>query len=666
MSNIQNLMWRLFWLGLLLTFTISCNYTLKIKNGKTAFDRKQYAVATKMLQKEIAKSKTKSEKNKLSYLLGESFIQLHQPENAMQWYKMAYDNGYGSDALKGYAFSLKMNGQYEEAKNVFKQLGQEIGSPYEYRKEISSCTLAEQWNKDSSYNDYQVFDLPFNTRFAEYSPFILPNNTLIFTSDRGAIDKKTKYNWTGNSFSDLYEITENGTPQKIDLPFNSMGNDGTLCYNSDQTEAFFTSCNGSGNIDVYCKLMTSRKVGTNWGEPEMMSFCEPKFNYGHPSLSSNGNTLYFTCNKTDGWGGYDIYRVERKNGIWGIPDLMSRSINTTENELFPFIDADTLYFASNGHSGMGGLDIYKSYKTNKDNWTPPQNLKAPINSSMDDFSFIPNRYTKKDSSILMSGYFTSNRLGGKGNDDIYLFEKVITKPRTEKKDTLKKDISYKMILDGYVLEKIFENPTDPNSKVKGRKPLANAEVNVSYADNKAMSFKTGEDGFFSFEMKEQTEYLIYAFKDNYLRSDTRFSTVGIANDPSNPIQKFEVELVLDQIFKNKEIVLENIYYDFDKSEIREDAKPTLNQLANTLNQNPSIKIQLSSHTDCRGNEDYNESLSQKRAQSAVDYLISLGINANRLVAKGYGESSPAVVCNCSSCTEEQHQKNRRTTFKIIE
>ena len=146
----------------------------------------------------------------------------------------------------------------------------------------------------------------------------------------------------------------------------------------------------------------------------------------------------------------------------------------------------------------------------------------------------------------------------------------------------------------------------------------------------------------------------------------RFSTVGIAKDPANPIQKYEVELVLDQIFKNKEIVLDNIYYDFDKSDIREDAKPTLNQLANTLKQNPSIKIQLSSHTDCRGNEGYNEELSQRRAQSAVDYLISLGINANRLIAKGYGESNPAVICNCSNCTEEEHQKNRRTTFKILE
>ncbi|MBK8722428.1 MAG: OmpA family protein [Saprospiraceae bacterium] len=659
-------MWRLFFGFAVLALVASCTYTLKVKDGKTAFDRKQYAVATKMLQKEIAKGKTKSEKKKKSYLLAESFTQLHKPEQAQTWYKFAYDNGYGTDALKGYAFSLKMMGNYEEAKAVFKQLGQEIGSPYEFRKEISSCTVADLWNKDSAYNEFRIINQPFNTSSAEYAPYLVGAHHLIFTSDRGAVDKKTKYNWTGNSFSDIYETDENGNCRKIENPFNSSGNDGTLCYNQNQTEAYFTSCNDIGNNDVYCKLMISRKIGNNWTESEPLPFCENKVNYGHPTLSSDGNTLYFCCNKSDGWGGYDIYKVERKNGIWGIPDLLGRSINSSDNELFPNMDGDTLYFASNGHSGMGGLDIYKSYKSNKDTWTPAQNLKAPINSCGDDFSFIPDRFTQLDTSIKMSGYFTSNRVGGKGNDDIYKFEKVTPKPRPEKKDTIKKNIEYRLVLEGYVLEKIFENPLDPNSKVKARKPLANADVNVSFGNNKAKSFKTGEDGFFTFDMDENTEYLLYAFKDNYLRKDGRFSTVGIAKDPANPIQKYEVELVLDQIFKNKEIVLDNIYYDFDKSDIREDAKPTLNQLANTLKQNPSIKIQLSSHTDCRGNEGYNEELSQRRAQSAVDYLISLGINANRLIAKGYGESNPAVICNCSNCTEEEHQKNRRTTFKILE
>jgi outer membrane protein OmpA-like peptidoglycan-associated protein len=176
----------------------------------------------------------------------------------------------------------------------------------------------------------------------------------------------------------------------------------------------------------------------------------------------------------------------------------------------------------------------------------------------------------------------------------------------------------------------------------------------------------GEDGFFTLELAENSDYFFLASLEGYLANSTRFSTKGIAKDPANPIQKYEVEIVLDKIFRNREIVLENIYYDYDKWDIRPDAEPTLNRLADVLRQNPGIRIQLGSHTDCRGNNNYNEDLSQKRAQSAVNYLIGKGIDAGRLGALGYGETQPAVDCACSSCTESEHQSNRRTTFKIVE
>ena len=650
----------------LLLLLAACTYTLKVKDGKTAYSIKQYAVATKLLPKEIEKAKTKSDKNKKAFLLAESYNALSQPEKAAKWYKFAYDNGYGSDALKGLAYSLKKNGQYAEAKETFKQLGLEVGSPYEYRKEMTACTVSEIWIKDSIFSEFHVQPLAVNTGFAEYSPVVLGARHLMFTSDRGAAAKKEKYNWTGNAFSDLYESKDGQSATKTQLPFNTDGNDGTICFSENGSEVYFTSCNGSTKNDIYCKLMFSRKIGTNWIAPEPMPFCEGNVNYGHPALTADGNTLYFTCNKSDGWGGYDIYRVLRYKGNWSVPELLGRSVNTTQNEMFPTIDSDTLYFASDGHSGMGGLDIFKSYKNSKESWTPAINLKAPINSSGDDFSFVIDRQTPRDSAIWMLGYLTSNRQGGVGNDDLFQFTKGKPLERPVPADTAKNPPTHRMILDGYVLEKIYENPDDPNSKVKARKPLNNAEVNVGFGSNKMLNFKTGDDGYFTLELQENTEYLIYAFKDNYLRSDTRFSTVGIAKDNTQPVQRYEVELVLDQIYKNKEIILENIYYDYDKSDIRDDAKPTLNKLARTLLQNPNIKIQLSSHTDCRGNEGYNEELSQQRAQSAVDYLISQGIEAKRLIAKGYGESLLAVKCNCTDCTEAQHQVNRRTTFKIVE
>jgi peptidoglycan-associated lipoprotein len=199
----------------------------------------------------------------------------------------------------------------------------------------------------------------------------------------------------------------------------------------------------------------------------------------------------------------------------------------------------------------------------------------------------------------------------------------------------------------------------------GRRPLGGSEVVISFGKNKKM-VKIGDDGFFKIDLEEASDYQFSGSKMGYLTNSTRFSTRGIARDANQPTQNFEIEIVLDRIFKEKEIVLDNIYYDYDKSEIRIDAEPTLNKLAEILAQNPTVKIQLGSHTDCRGQENYNENLSQKRAESAVNFLISKGIAPTRLVAKGYGEGAPAVSCNCAKCTEDEHQANRRTTFKVIE
>jgi peptidoglycan-associated lipoprotein len=168
------------------------------------------------------------------------------------------------------------------------------------------------------------------------------------------------------------------------------------------------------------------------------------------------------------------------------------------------------------------------------------------------------------------------------------------------------------------------------------------------------------------ELAENMDYNFLASLSGYLSNGAKFSTKGIAKDPNNPVQTFEIEIVLDKIYKNREIVLENIYYDFDKWDIRPDAEPTLNRLSEVLKQNPEVRIQLGSHTDCRGNDNYNEDLSQKRAQSAVNYLISRGIDPGRLSALGYGETQPAAECVCTRCTETEHQTNRRTTFKVIE
>ncbi len=652
---------------LILGMLAACTYTQKIRDGQTAFERKQYAVAVKMLRKEYDKAKTRVERGKLAYLIGKSYRELNKSEESIQWYQIAYDNQAGVDALKEKAYALKQGERYQEAMQAFKELGIEIGSPYEYRREINACEIAQGWKDAIQYAEYQSDLMEFNSKDADYAPVLFKDRQLVFTSDRITSTGDDTYNWTGNRFSDLFLVDlESKNVKPFDLQINTQNNEGTAVFNSNYTEMYFSRCFGGKKEDAYCKIMVSTWEDGAWSVPQVLPFVQDNVNYGHPSISADGKELYFACNHPDGWGGYDIYVSGRTLEGWGEPRLLSRSINTIGNEKFPHIDGDTLYFSSDFHPGMGGLDIFRTYKMSNNNWAPPFNLKPPINSGGDDFGFIIDYQVKTSKEILQTGYFTSNRMDGLGNDDIYKFEKIIPPPKpVVKVPEVPKPAQAKMLLDVYVLEKIYEDPTNPNSRILGRKPLPEAKVEMQ-AGKETKSFTTAGEEPVTIELSENSDYSFLASRENYLNNIAKFTTRGIGKDPNNPVQRFEVEIVLDKIFLDKEIRLENIYYDFDKWDIREDAKPTLDALAENLKLNPNIRIQLSSHTDCRGNDSYNEALSQKRAQSAVDYLISKGIDPLRLVAKGYGEGVPEATCICARCTEEEHQLNRRTTFKIIE
>lgn len=666
--------------ALFLAFTVlgACNYTIKVKDGRTAYDRKQYAAAIPMLQKEFGRAKTRTEKGQLAYRIAESYRQNGQDAAALNWYSQAYDNNYGADALKGYAYTLKKLERYPEAREAFKNLGIEIGSPYEYRKEITACDVAAGWLSIAPQSGYTVETAPFNSPQNDFAPVYYADGRLVFSSDRALSKGENAYKWTNNKFMDLFIVDPAAaSAQVFDGGLNSEGNEGTMCFNKNFSEIFFARAVGAyKGDDQYCKIYTAQRSGDGWEAPTPLPFQREKINYLHPALSPDGNTLYFACNDPDGWGGYDLWSVQRntksENG-WDEPKLLSRNLNTPGNEVFPSFSADTLYFASDGLPGMGGLDIFRTYKADRNAWAPPVNLKAPVNSGADDFGFIATDLPAREGArqpgdLLRTGFFTSNRPAGdsRGGDDIYRFEQRVPPPQPPKVDTTPaQPLAYKMILDGYVLEKIRSNPEDPNSKVLGRKPLPGSTVQIDL-NAKKTNVTVGDDGHFSLELAENADYFFLASRDGYLSNSARFSTRGIAKDPANPVQTYEVEIVLDKIYRNREIVLENIYYDYDKWDIRPDAEPTLNRLADVLRQNPDIRIQLGSHTDCRGNNNYNQDLSQKRAQSAVNYLIGKGIDPGRLSALGYGETQPAVTCVCSSCTESEHQANRRTTFKIVE
>ena len=657
-------------------FFPGCQYTLPVKDGKTAWELRRYHQAIQLYEKEFTKAKSRVEKGKIAYRVADAAQRTGDNDKALQWYKTAYDNGAGPDALRGYAFSLKKAERYHEAQEQFKQLGLEIGSPYEYRREITACTIAKDWKEKSTQTGFSIAPAPFNSPQNDFSASWAPDGRLLFTSDRSAATGKTAYAWTGNAFMDLFIVEPQGaSPQYFETGLNSPAHEGTAVFNKEGTELFLVKNNISDQYaDQYCRIFTSQYDNGIWTTPTELPFQKERINYLHPALAPDGNTLYFSCNDPEGWGGYDIYAIIRQPNSetgWGDPKLLSRSINTAGDDLFPVFDADTLYFASDGHTGMGGLDIYKTWKADKSTWVPALNLKSPINSGADDFGFLmhppadaPAR-APQTGDVLRTGFFTTNRANveARGGDDIYSFVQRVPPPLPPKKDTTSTASNQsKMWIEGYVVEKIFAVPDDPNSKVLGRRPLSNAMVTISFGAQKK-TVNTSAEGYFKIEAADNTDYLFVGIQEGYLSNSTRFSTKGMSNSTATG-QIFEVEIVLDKIYRDREIVLDNIYYDYNQWAIRPDAMPTLNQLADMLRQNPDIRIELGSHTDCRGNDQYNQTLSQRRAESAVEYLVGKGIAAERLSAAGYGEQHPSANCNCTKCSEEEHQMNRRTTFRI--
>ncbi len=649
-------------LFLALIFT-ACAGLDAVRDGKTAYDAKQYSVAVGLLRKEFNKAKTRAEKGKIAFMLGESYKALSKTEECLDWYQKAYDNSSNTDALREKALALKRAERYPEAKEAFKNLGIEIGSPYEFKREITACDVAEGWKK-IKIPEYTVEASTFNSPKADYAPVFFKDGQMVISSDRpeSTGDKKV-YAWTGNDFSDLFTVDpKSGDAKKFAPIINTLNNEGTACFNQDFTEMYFTRCSGGKKENAYCKIMLSLFDGTNWSAPEQLSFQLPEVNYGHPCLSADGKSLYFSAQHPDGWGGHDIWMSARIGSEWTEPKILSRAINTLGNEMFPYLDQDTLYFSSDNHPGMGGLDIFRTYRLKNGDWAPVFNLKPPLNSGADDFAYLIDYQAKRDTGVLSVGYFTSNR---QGQDDIFGFVKRKVPPPPVPVVVIPKDKpKLKLILEGTVLEKIYAEANNPNSKVLGRKPLPGSKVDIKIG-NKNETVTVGEEGQFRLDLSDNTDYNFLASKDGYLKNTAKFSTKGIAKDPNATEQVFEIEIVLDKVFLDKEIRLENIYYNYDKWDIRDDAKPTLDRLAEILTLNSTIKIQLASHTDCRGTDTYNEDLSQKRAQSVVDYLISKGIDQARLEPRGYGEGVPEAGCACARCTEDEHQLNRRTTFKIL-
>jgi outer membrane protein OmpA-like peptidoglycan-associated protein/tetratricopeptide (TPR) repeat protein len=654
---------------ILLIVAVSCTYTEKIKDGQTAYDRKQFSVAIPMLSNEYKKAKTPQEKGKKAYQIAESYRRTNQYEEAAKWFEKATAERFSADSPLKQAQMLQQAEKYDEAITAYRTAGRDAGNADKFLEQIAACRTAKQWAIESKDNEYSLETLPINNNATDFSPIVMSKDQVIFSSDRAESEGKNKYRWTGQKFFDLYswDRTTDSIKRFIAPQINPKFHQGNLVYSKDGNKLFYTQCGSEDQKEIeFCKIMFSEKKGDIWTEPKALNLGPNNFNYMHPCIDVEGKWLIFATNDKQGFGGYDLYislwvPTEKR---WSEARNLGAAINTKGNEVFPFLDLDTLYYSSDGLPGMGGLDIFKAPKV-YERWKDPVNLKAPLNSGGDDFGLVTDPFANLKDSIQQIGFICSNRKGSKGSDDIYRYSKKIPKKIEIPVVVDTPKIVIRLDFEGIAKEKILAQPGNPNSEVTGFKNLMGVTIRFNSSDT-AWAVGSESDGSFTAVLKPGKMYYLQNTKDGYMSSFDTISTLDIVLTDSNPIQVIKKEVFLTPIYRGKEIVLKDVKFDFNKWDIRPDAAAELDRLVTLLKQNPELNILMTSHTDCRGTDRDNMLLSQRRAESTMRYLITKGIPEGRLQARGFGETTPAAQCACTTCTEDQHQENRRTSFVILE
>jgi len=599
-----------------------------------------YQTAIELYQEAIAKGYKES--SVANYKIAESFKKSNRLHESEQFYAKAIgSNVKEEEAIFWYAASLKANGKYENAKEQFQKYAAQ-GTNFDLvnraKKEIENIDAIADILTVT--NEYEVKNIEkLNTPNAEYSPAVI-GKKLFYTSNAGVSKMHTA---TNTGFTDIFEFVFDGlepfSGQSKPLPkeINTTdAHEATPVFSKDGKTMNFSRGNtgnkkGRKEVDIYM----SKLQGGIWSEPVLLPFCGEDTWDSSPALSADGTKLYFASNRDDkgALGGTDIYVATiDSSGKWGNVKNVGAPINTKGNESFPYVDANgTFYFSSDGHPSLGLLDIFKVVKDESGNYAI-KNMGKPINSSYDDFAL-----TTIDS---ISGYFTSNRPEGKGDDDIYEFN------------------AYKNAI--YVVQGV--SVTKDSNLI-----VANAEIVITNLNGDTIASVTSDDqGKFTYPAEPEQEYNVTARKEGYLFYEDKFSTIGKTVErkdlkPGDNEVAMEQKVEMVKKIVGITIVIDNVYYDYDRFDIRPDAAIALNTVVDFLQKNPDINVELSSHTDERGSATYNRNLSQKRAQSAVDYIISKGISSERIVAKGHGEDKPLIK---NAKTEEEHQINRRTEIEV--
>jgi peptidoglycan-associated lipoprotein len=626
----------------------------KAEKAYEFFNAGEYFLAIDHFKDTYSKSKDKAVKADMVYMVAECYRLMNDPKNAEIWYKKAVRTSYSKpEAQLWFAESMKKNGKYQPAADEFKKYKQLVPADPRADQGLRSCELAAEWLRNPEA--YRVEDLKdINSKDADFSPAYDRDDfgVIYFTSSRDDAAGNKTHGATGQNFTDIFEsrLDKKG---KWSMPvavsaLNSDFEDGTPNISSDYKDIYFTRCEAGKREQKGCSIMYSESKGDSWIEPKNLGIMPDSIVSAHPAISPDGLTLYFVSDIKGGFGGKDIWLVtrEKPGAEWSKPVNAGADINTSSDELFPYVRSDgTLYFSSDGHIGMGGLDIFKARSQPDGSWLV-QNLKSPINSFADDFGITFQNETE-------AGIFSSTRKG-KGNDELYSFEMP----------------PLKFNITGLVKDE------------KTGIAIQSSMVQLIASDGTNLQVETGTGGDFKFVLKPAVDYIFLASKNGYLNGKEKVTTKG-----QEKSRDYMVTILLTAI--DKPIELPNIFYDFGKWDLRPESMVSLDKLVETLIDNPKVTIELMSHTDSRDTEEYNLTLSQKRAQSVVDYLVSKDIEIERLTARGYGESSPKVVdadiagqfpflksgtalteqyINSLANDEQKeiaHQINRRTEFKVL-
>lgn len=615
----------------LIAFIFSaCSADYYLKKADKDFEYSRYSKAIDNYGKGLKKRRDMDAVEKLA----DSYYATNQPNFAVTLYNEVIQSGKGSTQIHfKYGRLLMTQGDYDGAINQF--ILHLKSNPNDIVAEmlLSSCYSVNERFRDTSL--YNMTYLPSGDFTQAFSP-VDYRNGIVFSAEKNVFLNNKKSPWTGNSYLDLYymEKDDDGnwlSPVLLKGEVNGKFHEGPATFAENGTVVYFTRSNyykrkmvESEAKENNLKIFMASLIDDKWTNLEELPFNSDDYSCGHPTITEDGKILYFVSDMPGGFGGTDIYRCFWENGEWTKLENLGEMINTPGNEMFPYIHSDgTFYFSSNAHNSMGGLDVFLTFY-HDGRWMKPENLNYPLNTNKDDFGYVLNPDN-------VTGFISSSR---SDKDELYQFEK--------------KDPTF--ILYGTAL-------------IKGTDiPVEGVTVEITRgSDNDVITMISDKDGKFKYKLVKEEEYHLLCTKKGCFSRTDKVVTKGLKYS-TNFYADFEVE----EIVLNKPIVLENIYYDFDKWNIREDAAMELDKLAKLLMDNPTIEIELGSHTDARGTDNYNMVLSDKRVRAAVKYLISRGISIKRLSWKGYGETVPVNECvNGVQCDDELHQKNRRTEFKVL-